>query len=306
MTRVGCLSGKVVVVTGAGRGIGREIALLIAAEGGSVVVNDLGATATGSGGGAGPAQGVVEEIRAGGGEAIANFDSVADPQGAGAIIRDALAGFGRIDCVVNNAGILRDSIFHKMTAEDFEEVVRVHLLGSFYVSSAAAVHFRAQRSGSYVHFTSASGLIGNLGQANYAAAKLGIAGLSKSIALDMDRFNVRSNCVVPFAWSRLIGTLPEETPEERERVARFKSMGPEKIAPLVVFLASDLASDVTGQIFAARKNEVFLMSQPRPIRSLHRSEGWTAATLAEQMLPAFRPQFYALDRSADVFPWDPI
>jgi len=304
--QAGCLLGKTIVVTGAGRGIGREIAMLAAAEGAKVVVNDLGSTTTGVGREAGPADGVVAEIKAAGGDAIANCDSVADPQGAAAIIRDAVKAFGRIDCVVNNAGILRDSIFHKMTAEDFEEVVRVHLLGCFYVSSAAASFFKEQRSGSFIHFTSASGMIGNLGQANYSAAKLGIAGLSKSIALDMERFNVRSNCIIPFAWSRLIGTLPENTPEERARLARFKSMGPEKIAPLAILLGSDLAGDVTGQVFAVRKNEVFLMSQPRPIRSLHRSEGWTAASLAEQMLPAFRSDFYALDRSADVFSWDPV
>jgi len=135
---------------------------------------------------------------------------------------------------------------------------------------------------------------------------MGIVGLSKSIALDMARFNVRSNCISPFAWSRLIGTIPAETPEEKTRVERLKSMGAEKIAPLAVFLASDLAKEVSGQIFAVRKNEVFLMSQPRPVRSVHRSDGWTPATLAEQMLPALKPSFYPLERSGDVFTWDPL
>ncbi|MDB5582457.1 MAG: hypothetical protein JWR80_7633 [Bradyrhizobium sp.] len=306
MSSGGCIEGKVIVVTGAGRGIGREIALLAAAEGAKVVVNDLGATATGAGVDANPAEEVVAEIRSAGGEAVASLDSVSDWDSAQRIVACALDSFGRVDSVVNNAGILRDAIFHRLSPEDFDQVVRVHLYGSFYVARAAAPHFREQQSGSFVHFTSASGLIGNFAQANYAAAKLGIAGLSKSIALDMSRFGVRSNCIVPFAWSRLIGTLPENTEEERQRVARFKSMGAEKIAPLTVFLASDLANEVTGQIFAARRNEVFLMSQPRPLRSLHRAEGWTPATLAEQMLPAFRPDFYALDRSADVFSWDPI
>jgi len=302
----GCLEGKVVVITGAGRGIGREIALLAAAEGGKVVVNDLGVSATGTGSDISPADEVVAEIKAAGGEAVANFDSVAEWESAQRIIEAAIDTFGRIDGVVNNAGILRDSIFHKLSPGDFDQVVRVHLYGSFNVARAAAGHFREQQSGAYVHFASASGLIGNFGQANYAAAKLGVVGLSKSIALDMERFGVRSNCVVPFAWSRLIGTLPENTEEERQRVARFKSMGPEKIAPLSVLLLSELAGDVTGQIFAARRNEVFLMSQPRPIRSLHRDGGWTPQSLAEQMLPAFRPDFYALDKSADVFCWDPI
>jgi len=306
MSPKGCLAGKVMVVTGAGRGIGRAVALLAAAQGARIVVNDLGASPSGAGSDSSPAHEVVAEIEAAGGEAVASLHSVAEWNCAEQIISTAVEAFGRIDCVVNNAGILRDCIFHRMAPEDFQEVVRVHLLGSFFVARAAAPHFRKQQSGSFVHFTSASGLVGNLGQAGYAAAKLGIVGLSKSIALDMQRFGIRSNCVMPFAWSRLIGSLPEETPEEQQRVARFKSMDPEKIAPLTVFLCSELAREVTGQIFAARKNEVFLMSQSRPLRSLHRANGWTPEILAEQMLSAFRPNFYPLERSADVFSWDPI
>ena len=167
----GSLQGKVVVVTGAGRGIGREIALLAAAEGAKVLVNDLGGAADGSGQDKQPAHEVVDAIRAAGGEAVANGASVADPAAAEGIVRQAVDSFGRIDCVVNNAGILRDRFFHKMSVDDFETVVRVHLFGSFYVSRAAAQHFREQESGSFVHFTSTSGLIGNFGQANYAAAR---------------------------------------------------------------------------------------------------------------------------------------
>ncbi len=306
MTDMGCLHEKVVVVTGAGRGIGREIALLAAREGAKVVVNDLGGSADGGGADAGPASEVVDEIRAAGGTAVANTASVAEPGPAEGIIHTAMESFGRLDCVINNAGILRDRIFHKMSVADFRAVIDVHLMGSFYTSHAAAQIFREQGSGTFVHFTSTSGLIGNYGQANYSAAKLGIVGLSKSIALDMERYGVRSNCVSPFAWSRLIGTIPTDTDEERARVARARAMGPEKIAPLAIFLASDLSAGVSGQVFAARMNEIFLMGQSRPLRGLQRTEGWTPQTLASHMLPAMRTAFYPLERSADVFSWDPV
>lgn len=306
MAGAGALEGKVIIVTGAGRGIGREIALLAAREGAKVVVNDLGGSADGAGGSAGPADDVVGEIRQSGGQAVANADSVADAASAGRIIQQAMDTFGRLDGVVNNAGILRDKIFHQMSVEDFELVVQVHLMGSFYMSHHAGKIFRKQESGAFVHFTSTSGLIGNFGQANYAAAKLGIVGLSKSIALDMNRFNVRSNCVSPFAWSRLIGTIPTETEAEKARVARMQAMGPEKIAPLSVYLLADAAKDVTGQIFAVRMNEIFLMGQSRPIRSVHRDGGWDIESLAAQGMPALKGSFYKLDRSADIFCWDPI
>src|ERR1700747_2830941 len=256
------LQAKVIVVTGAGRGIGRGIALLCAAEGAKVVVNDPGGATDGSGSGGAPAEEVVEEIKKRGGTAVANFETVAEAIPASKIVKMATDTYGKLDGVVNNAGILRDRIFHRMSVFDFELVIKVHLLGSFYVSHAAARLFRDQESGAFVHFTSTSGLVGNFGQANYAAAKMGIVGLSRSIALDMARFNVRSNCISPFAWSRMIGTIPTETPEEKARVERVKTMSTEKIAPMAVFLASDLARDVTGQIFGVRKNEIFLISQP--------------------------------------------
>ena len=212
------LHDKVVLVTGAGGGIGRDFALAFAAHGARVVVNDMGTSVAGEGASAGPAQKVVDEIRAKGGEAVANTDSVADWEAANRIVKTAIDAFGHLDCVVNNAGILRDRFFFNMSVEEWKAVIDVHLNGSFYVSRAAAPYFKGQNSGTYVHMTSTSGLIGNLGQANYSAAKLGIAGLSKSIALDMAKYKVRSNCIAPFAWSRMIGSIPTETTEQKARV----------------------------------------------------------------------------------------
>ncbi|MFM9968757.1 MAG: SDR family oxidoreductase, partial [Burkholderiales bacterium] len=213
---------------------------------------------------------------------------------------------GKIDGVVNNAGILRDRIFHRMSTLDWEQVISVHLMGSFYVAKAAAHYFREQQSGAFVHFTSTSGLVGNVGQANYSAAKMGIVGLSKSIALDMQRYNVRSNCVSPFAWSRMIGTIPTQTDAQKARVEKLKLMTTAKIAPMVVYLLSDEASAVNGQIFGVRMNEIFLMSQPRPIRSVQRSEGWTPQSIAQHAIPAMQKSFFPLEVSADVFSWDPV
>jgi NAD(P)-dependent dehydrogenase (short-subunit alcohol dehydrogenase family) len=301
----GSLAGKVVAITGAGRGIGRAIALLCAQEGAAVLVNDYGGSSAGEGTDGGPALDVVREIETAGGRAAPNLASVADADGAASIVEDAIRHFGRIDAVVNNAGILRDRIFYKMSDSEWRSVIDTNLHGSFLVSRAAAVHFKEQGAGAYVHFTSSSGLIGNLGQANYAAAKMGIVGLSTSIALDMARFGVRSNCIAPFAWSRMVATIPTTTDEEKRRVERLKTMTPAKIAPLVAFLCADASKAVSGQIFSVRKNEIFLFNVPRPVRSMHRSEGWTPETIASDLLPAFSPSFSPLQRSADVFGWDP-
>ncbi|MFC3124198.1 SDR family oxidoreductase [Pseudoroseomonas globiformis] len=301
------LEGKVAIVTGAGGGIGREIALAMALAGAKVVINDIGASLTGLGEtSATPGEQTRAIIEQRGGSAVVNTDSVSDWDSARRIVASAMDAFGRVDIVVNNAGILRDQIFHKMTPEEWRAVIDVHLNGSFYVSRAAAEHFRAQSSGAYVHMTSTSGLIGNFGQANYSAAKLGIVALSKSIALDMQRFGVRSNCIAPFAWSRMTSSIPAETPEQQARVEKLKRMTPEKNAPLAVFLASDQAKDISGQVFAARNNEIFLMSQSRPARGAHRGEGWTPELIAEHAMPALRSAFMPLDRSGEVFSWDPV
>ncbi|WP_281827400.1 SDR family NAD(P)-dependent oxidoreductase [Jannaschia rubra] len=300
------LNDKVILVTGAGGGIGRAIALEAAKAGARVVVNDLGASLGGQRESSDAAAAVVSEIERMGGTAVANGDSVADPDGARAMVRQATDAFGRLDAVVNNAGILRDGFFHKMTYEDFDAVVKVHLYGSFNTSRAAADVFRDQNAGSLIHMTSTSGLIGNLAQANYSAAKLGVAALSKSIALDLARWNVRSNCIAPFAWSRMTSSIKVDSPEQEARVNRMKAMVPEKIAPLALHLASDAGADVTGQIFAVRNNEIFLMSQSRPVRSVHAGDGWSIDAVRERAIPALRAAFLPLDVSADVFCWDPV
>ena len=297
------VKGKVVIVTGAGGGIGRDFAHAFAASGARVVVNDVGLI---EGAALGAAEKVVTEIRAAGGEAVASTDSVAAPESAGHIVQTALDSFGRLDCVVNNAGIVRDRFFFNMSVDEWQAVLDVHLNGSFYVARAAAPYFKRQASGSYVHMTSTSGLIGNLGQANYSAAKMGIVGLSKSIALDMARFNVRSNCIAPWAWTPMTATIPADSPENIARIEKMKKMESAKIAPLAVYLASDAAAKVSGQIFGVRANEIYFFSQIRMVRSLHRSEGWTPETIAEHAMPAFESSFLPNVPSMALTPWDPI
>jgi NAD(P)-dependent dehydrogenase (short-subunit alcohol dehydrogenase family) len=304
---MGQLDGKVVLVTGAARGIGRECALLAAKEGAKVVVNDLGASVKGDdeAGDADTAQKVVEEIRAAGGEAVADDHSVSDRAGAKAMVELALDSFKGLNAVINPAGILRDKMFHKMDDSDWDAVIDVHLNGHYNLARAAINHFRDQEDGAFVMFTSTSGLIGNIGQANYAAAKMGIAGLSRIIAMEGAAKNVRSNVIAPFAWTRMIATIPVKDEASAKRVQMFQEkMRADQIAPMAVALCA--AKDVSGQIFAVRGNEVFLMSQPRPVRGMANLEGWTPSSLIEHGLPAMAGQFTDLGATNSVFTWDPV
>jgi len=305
---MGVLDGKVVLVTGGGNGIGRECALLAASQGAAVVVNDLGGgVAGGDEGSAGPAETVAREIRAAGGKAISNSESVTDYAAVENMRDQALKEFGGLHAVVNPAGILRDGMFHKMSWEDWKAVIDVHLHGAFNVTRATVELFREQQDGSYVLFTSTSGLIGNIGQANYAAAKLGVMGLSRILAMEGAIKNVRSNIIAPFAWTRMIATIPVKDEASAKRVERMRnSMRADQVAQLAVALCADGAKDTTGQIFSVRGNEVFLFNQPRPVRAMARLEGWTPETLIEHGLPAMKGSYQDLGATGSVFNWETI
>jgi NAD(P)-dependent dehydrogenase (short-subunit alcohol dehydrogenase family) len=304
---MGQLDGKVVLVTGAARGIGRECALQAAQEGAKVLVNDLGGGVRGDDDAPdiSPAQETVDAIRAAGGEAVANAGSVSDRADAKAMVEQALDELGGLHAVINPAGILRDKMFHKMDDADWDAVIDVHLNGHYNIARAAVAHFREQEEGSFVMFTSTSGLIGNIGQANYAAAKMGIAGLSRIIAMEGAAKNVRSNVIAPFAWTRMIATIPVKDEASEKRVKMFQEkMRADQVATAAVALAA--AKDVSGQIFAVRGNEVFLMSQPRPVRGIGRLEGWTPESLVEEGFAALSGQFTDLGATNSVFTWDPV
>ncbi len=279
------LKGKVAVVTGAGRGIGREIALLMARHGAQVVVNDYGGSAAGSGGENAPADEVVNEIAKAGGKAVANYDSVASMAGGQAIVKKAVDTFGRVDIIVNNAGILRDRMIFNMTEEEWDAVINTHLKGTFAVTRAAAPLMREQKGGRIINMTSTSGLIGNVGQANYAAAKLGIFGLTKATALDMGRYNVTANCISPFAWTRMIGTIPTETETQKARVEKIKKLSP---------------------AFGVRGKEIMLFSHERPIMRVHNSDGWTPESFAEVFPGTLQHHLVPHVTSGQYFNYDPM
>ncbi len=255
---MGILDGKVAIVTGAGHGVGRGHALDLAAAGARVVVNDLGGSARGGGADRGPAEEVAEVIRARGGEAVANFDDVSDFDGARDMVQQAVDTFGGLDVLVNNAGILRDRMIFNMDEDDWDAVVKVHLRGHYAPSRHACAYWRdhSKEIGGPVHASvictsSLVGLEGNIGQTNYAAAKGGIAMFAIALALEMERYGVRANCVAPSGTTRLItmtqGT--DEPPLEPDQYTEFDPRDPGNVAPLVTWLASDLSSHVTGQVF---------------------------------------------------------
>lgn len=303
------LEDKVVLVTGGGNGIGRDCALIAAQHGAKVVVNDIGSRVDGSEEGAPkpPAEAVADEIRAAGGQAVANTDSITDRAGTRRMVEQALDQFGGLHAVINPAGILRDRMFHKMEDADWDAVIDVHLNGTYNICRAAVDHFRAQQSGSFVLFTSTSGIIGNLGQANYAAAKMGIAGLSRSLAIEGAAKNIRSNVIAPFAWTRMLAQVPITSEAQRLRYDKMRTtMRADQVANFCVALCADGAREVNGQIFAVRANEIFLMSQPRIVRGLGRLEGWTPESIVDSCLPAMRADMFDLSVTADVFKSDPV
>jgi hypothetical protein len=300
------LKDKVAVVTGAARGIGREIALLLAKHGARVVVNDYGGSEAGAGTASAPADDVVVEIKTAGGQAVANYDSVASMAGGKSIVDTAVKAFGRIDIVVNNAGILRDRMIFNMSEEEWDAVIDTHLKGSFAVTRAAAPLMREQKWGRFINMTSTSGLVGNVGQANYAAAKLGIVGLMRVTALDMARYNVTANCISPFAWTRMIGTIPTQTEAQKARVEKIKKMSPAHIAPLAAFLCSDDAKDVSGQVFGVRGKEIMLFGHHRPLMRIHHAEGWTLERLADVFPGTLQQHLVPLETSGQYFNYDPL
>ncbi len=291
------LKDRVAIVTGAGRGIGRGISILMAEEGAKIIVNDLGGAADGTGAEKKVADEVVAEIKAAGGEAVANYDSVTTVEGGESIIRTAINAFGKLDILVNNAGILRDRMIFNMAPEEWDAVIKVHLYGVFNCSKPACVLFRQQRSGRIINMSSTSGLIGNSGQANYGAAKAGIAGFTRVIARDMGRYSVTCNSIAPGASTRM--TMSEEVLAARQiRASKGVTGGggaqspvgaaalrdPDDIAPIVVYLATDAAADINGQTFGTSGGTISLYQNPEPVKSIHKDGRWTLDELDSIML----------------------
>ena len=300
------LEGRVAIVTGAGRGIGRAIALHLAESGASVLVNDSGVELDGSGGSAAVAASVADEIVRRGGRALACAESVGTFEAAQRIVALAQETFGRIDVLVNNAGIVRDRMIFNMTEAEWDSVLKVHLTGTFSCMRMALPLMREQRYGRVVNVISTAGLIGNVGQANYAAAKGGVAALTRVCALDMAKYNVTANCVAPFAHTRMTETIKGTTPAQVEYLTKAKMAAPEHVAPLVSYLSSDLAGSVTGQIFGVRGKEIFLFSQSRPVYAIADVEGWTPEKIGRATQSWFGSRFTPAETDFDVFRFPPL
>ena len=274
---MGLLDGKVAIITGAGGGIGRSEALLFAREGASVVVNDVGGARDGTGSGDAMASVVADEIKRAGGNAVANFDSVATADGAAAILRTTLEAFGRVDILVNNAGILRDKTLLKMEEEQWDRVIEVHLKGTFLCTQLVARQMIAQGGGGrIVNTTSVSGMLGNFGQSNYAAAKAGIYGFTRSIAIELQKHRITVNALAPIAKTRMTEDLP------RYRAGGAESLTPDHIAPAALFLASDLCADKTGHVLAVTGSQIFAYKVVQSAGKF-KDEGaeWTAQEIAD-------------------------
>ncbi|MEE8363422.1 MAG: SDR family oxidoreductase [Dehalococcoidia bacterium] len=279
------LDGKVAIVTGGGRGIGRGVALKLAAQGAKVVVNDIGAALDGAGADQTPAQQVVDEIKAGGGEAIPNYGDVSSFKTGETIVQEAVDAFGRVDIVVTPAGILRDRMVFNMTEEEWDAVIAVHLKGTFSVVRHASILFRQQRGGRIITFSSVSGLFGSSGQANYGAAKDGIAGFTRVVARDLARYGVTANTISPGGETRMTASVPDTTREMRAAGRPPAPEGvltraPEHVAPMVAYLASDAAQHISGHVFHCVGNIISLMSDPAPIKTIHKEGRWTVNELA--------------------------
>jgi NAD(P)-dependent dehydrogenase (short-subunit alcohol dehydrogenase family) len=291
------LKGRVAVVTGAGRGIGASVSRLLAAGGASVVVNDLGTELDGSGADTGPAAQVVAEITAAGGEAIVDGTDISDADAAHELIRTAIETYGKLDVLVNVAGILRDRMIFNMSEQEWDDVIRVHLKGHFNTIKPAAAFWRDQRNenGHYriINFTSSSGLFGAPGQPNYAAAKMGVVGLTYSCANGLAKYGVTANAIAPGAATRMTASVP--TDRRRARVVTDEERSPDNIAPIVAYLASEQSDWLTGRVIGASGYDVTLYSNPEPVRVLSAPERWSVDALAAQVERVFRP---AVTRSA--------
>jgi len=305
---MGMLDGRVAICTGAGRGVGAEVAKMMAANGAKVLVNDPGVSGEGEGADNTPAQQIVDEIKAAGGEAAANFGSVTSFEDCLGMVEQARDELGGAHILFNPAGILRDRMFHKMSPDDWQAVIDVHLTGHFNVCRAAINLFRDQEYGRIVMVSSTSGLLGNIGQANYGAAKMGIVALARILAMENGSKNITANVIAPSADTRMTRSVP--TPKDPQAAAvreeRLRRSRADAIAPLCTFLASEQAGYVNGQVFHQRAAELSLYSLPRPIRMVHHNGGWTPELIAEVAMPSLSTSFMDVGDSRKMHPGMPM